>query len=216
MTQVQKLSAQKQLLQIKIQQAENNISHCDIKAPFAGIIARRLIHIGEHAVPGSPLLQLIDINNLEVEVQVPIVLVEELDYTALNFIHRNQSYPLKLRAIIPRIETRARHQQVRLNFINKKALPDAYGIVEITLQQIKIPANYLVTRNQQLGLFLAVESPVQEDAAEKQFTAHFYALKHALPGRAARIDLPLESKVIISGRNAVNHGQLLIVSDLSL
>lgn len=204
-TEVTKLTAQIQLLLSKIQLSEKIISRCRIRAPFAGVISERLIHIGEYVAPHSPLVRLIDIDNLEVEVQMPIVVVDELDYTSLNFIYRNKHFPLKLRAIIPSIETRARHQRVRLNFVDKKTLPDAYGMVEITLRAMHIPANYLVTRNFQTGIFLLKETK------DDLFEAHFYAIKNALPGRAASVDLPLNTKVIISGRNALTEGQAVSI-----
>ena len=200
-----RLEAQQQLLEIKIQQAEKNISRCAIKAPFAGVIAKRLINIGENVAPRSPLIRLIDIENLEVEVQVPLVLVDDLDYSALNFIYRKQSYPLKIRAIIPAVETRARHQKVRLSFIAKKTLPDAYGMVEITLREKKIPANYLVKRNNKNGIFLV------NNSTPEHLTGQFHALKNALPGRAAVIDLPINSRIIIAGRHALHDGQYITI-----
>lgn len=205
-TEVLKLTAQIEFLASKIKQSEKIISRCQIKAPFSGVIAERLIDLGEHVSPHSPLLRLIDVENLEVEVQVPIVVVDNLDYTALNFIYRNKSYPLKLRAVIPSIETRARHQKVRLSFLDKKTLPDAYGMVEITLRAMHIPANYLVSRNSKTGIFLLKEKTSKEKG-RKVMSAQFYPLKNALTGRAAIIDLPLDTKVIISGRNALTDGQ---------
>lgn len=209
-TEVAKLTARIELLDKKIHQAEKNISRCQIKAPFSGVIAERLINIGEHAAPHTPLVRLIDIDNLEVEVQVPIVVVDNLNYTALNFIYRNEPYPVKIRAVIPSIETRARHQIVRLTFTDKKTLPDAYGMVEITLRALYIPANYLVTRNSQTGLFLLKKADSKE-VQNARFEAHFYPIKNALTGRAAMLDLPLDTQVIISGRNALENGQAVIV-----
>lgn len=204
---VSKLSAQIQLLHSRIQQAEKSISRCQIRAPFSGVIAERLIYIGEHVAPHTPLLRLIDIDNLEVEVQVPIVVVDDLDYSALNFVYRNQRYPLKLRAVIPSIETRARHQRVRLRFVGKKTLPNAYGIVEITLRANHIPANYLVTRNSRTGFFLVHKN------TDKIFEARFYAIKDAMTGRTAVVDFPLDSLVIISGRNALTDGQRVVINE---
>ncbi len=198
---VTKLSSQIQSLAAKIRQSEKMISRCEIKAPFSGVIAERLINIGESVAVHVPMIRLIDIDNLEVEVQVPIVVVDDLDYTALNFIYRNKLYPLKLRAVIPSIETRARHQRVRLSFVEKKALPDAYGVVEITLRAMHIPANLLVTRNAQVGIFLL----------NKSNKAYFYALKGALTGRTAAVDLPLTTQIIISGRNALADGQVVSI-----
>ncbi|MCW8928677.1 MAG: efflux RND transporter periplasmic adaptor subunit [Gammaproteobacteria bacterium] len=210
-TKVAKNSAQIQLLNNKLKQSEKNISRCQIKAPFSGVIAERLVHLGEHVSPHTPLARLIDTENLEVEVQVPIVLIDNIDYSSLNFIYRNKQYPLKIRAIIPSIETRARHQKVRLSFLSEKTLPDAYGIVEITLRAMHIPANYLVSRNSQTGIFLLkklnnTENHINE-AEEGLFKAQFYPIDNALTGRAAIIDLPLNTEVIISGRNALSDGQ---------
>lgn len=204
-----KLRAQIQLLTSKIQQADKNISRCVIKAPFAGVVAERLIDVGENVAPRTPLIRLIDVNNLEVEVQVPIVVVDDLNYQSLEFVYRNQRYPLALRAVIPSIETRARHQRVRLSFVADKALPDAFGMVEITLREINIPANYLLNRNDQVGIFILNERSL--DATEKESVAKFYALNNALIGRAAVIDLPLDTKVIIEGRNALSDGQKVMI-----
>ncbi|MDX2503266.1 MAG: efflux RND transporter periplasmic adaptor subunit [Gammaproteobacteria bacterium] len=206
---LKKLDAQIQLVLSKIQQADKMISRCEIKAPFAGVIAQRLINKGENVAPHTPLIRLIDVNNLEVEVQVPIVVVDDLDYKSLDFVYRKQRYPLEIRAIIPSIETRARHQRVRLRFVDKKALPDAFGMVEITLRELNIPANYLLTRHSQVGIFLLKK--VLDDQLKEHFEAQFYPLKNALTGRAAAVDLPLHSKVIIDGRNALSDGQKVVV-----
>jgi len=207
-TEVIKLAAQLKLLDSKIKLAEKNILRCQIKAPFSGVIAERLIYEGEHVASHSPLFRLIDIDNLEVEVQVPIVLINSLDYSALNFIFHNKSYPLKIRAVIPSIETRARHQRVRLSFLKEKTLPDAYGMVEITLSSEYIPANYLVTRGTQVGIFI-----MKENGKNKNFQAQFHAINNALTGRAAIVDLPENTQVIISGRNALVDGQNVLIQN---
>ncbi len=199
-SQVGHLAAQRQALQIKIRQAEKDISRCQIKAPFAGVIIQRLVHQGEYVAPHSPMIKLLDTHNVEVEVQVPIALINDLDHSTPYFIYRQKPYPLSLRAIIPNIETRARHQRVRLSFTAKKTLPDAYGMVEIHLHQREIPANYIVQRNKQQGIFLLKKEPQQP-------IARFYELKHALAGRSAVIDLPMDSLVIVSGRQALSDGQ---------
>ncbi len=206
---LKKLAAQIQLLHSKIKQADNVISRCRIKAPFNGVVAQRLINRGENTAPRTPLIQLIDVDNLEVEVQVPIVVVDDLDYKALDFIYRKQRYPVAIRAVIPSIETRARHQRVRLSFVDKKALPDAFGVVEITKRELHIPANYLLKRNTQVGLFVLQE--ITQGHNEKIFKARFYALKDALIGRSAMVDLPLNSQIIIEGRHALNDGDSVIV-----
>ncbi|WP_198265138.1 efflux RND transporter periplasmic adaptor subunit [sulfur-oxidizing endosymbiont of Gigantopelta aegis] len=238
-TEVEKLSARIDLQQGRVKQAQKNISRCQVVAPYSGVIAERFIHVGEYVRPNTPLVQLIDVDDLEVEVQMPIVLVDTLDYTALNFIYRKQRYPLHLRAIIPSVETRARHQRVRLSFVAKKASPDAAGMVEMILRSNNIPANYLVKRNAQVGLFLLEKRSLEKRSLEKrslekrslekrslekgklekindkssiQWQARFWPLKNALIGRAAEIDLPSDTQVIISGRNALSDGQPVLLN----
>lgn len=199
---VRKLDARLQLLDSKIKQAEKNIDRCQIKAPFDGVITQRLIHTGENVSPGTSLLRLMDTRNLEVEVQVPVMLVNSLNYKALNFVYHNHRYPLKIRAVVPSIETRARHQRVRLSFSTEKAQPNAFGTVEITLQEQHVPANVLVKRNNQFGIFIVKTTP------DGHTYARFHPLKNALTGRSAKIDtntLPLNTRVIIQGRQALTN-----------
>ncbi len=205
---VHQLEARQKLLDSKIKLAQKNIDRCQIKAPFDGVITQRQIHAGENVAPGTPLLRLMNTDDLEVEVQVPVVLVDSLNYRALNFVYRNHDYPLTIRAVLPSIETRARHQRVRLNFGAEKALPNAFGIVEITLQEQHIPANVLVSRNNKTGIF------VIEKTSGGHSIARFQPLKNALTGRSAAIKPGKpnhNTNVIIQGRQAVNDGQPVII-----
>lgn len=199
-----RLAAQILMVDNKIILADKVISRCIIKAPFDGVIAERMVNVGENVAPQTPLIRLIDVENLEVEVQVPIVLVDDLDYKSLDFVYRNQHYPLKVRAVIPSIETRARHQRVRLSFINKKALPDAFGVVEITLRKLHIPANFLIKRDEQIGVFVV-------DGSDSKLLARFQPLSDALMGRSAEIDLPMQTQIIIEGRNALVDGHPITI-----
>jgi len=73
-----------------------------------------------------------------------------------------------------------------------------------------IPANYLVTRNSRTGIFLLNEKPARK-GRDKSLTARFYPIDNALTGRAAIVDLPLHTRVIISGRNALTDGQAVYI-----
>jgi len=208
-SELNKLQAKIQLLISKIKLADIKISRCVIKAPFDGVVAERRVDVGENVAPRTPLIRLIDVNNLEVEVQVPIVILDDLDYKSLAFVYRNQHYPVVMRAVIPSIETRARHQRVRLSFVAEKALPDAFGMVEITQRESNIPANYLLSRDGKVGIFIIKEQSGEQHKG--QHVAEFYVIPNALIGRATAIDLPLNTKVIIEGRNALDDGQKVAI-----
>ncbi|WP_298852839.1 efflux RND transporter periplasmic adaptor subunit [uncultured Aquimonas sp.] len=50
-----------------------------LRAPFAGVVAARLVDIGEWVTPSSPVLQLVDLDALRLEVQVPQERFAEID-----------------------------------------------------------------------------------------------------------------------------------------
>ncbi|MDR2292294.1 MAG: efflux RND transporter periplasmic adaptor subunit [Prevotellaceae bacterium] len=50
--------------------AEKNISDTKLYAPFEGIIAKRLIDIGENVIPGKPVFTLLKINSVKIKFSV--------------------------------------------------------------------------------------------------------------------------------------------------
>lgn len=223
---LKKLQAKIRSLDVKIKKARKAIQRCEIKAPFDGVISERFVNLGEYVAPSSQLLRLINTHELEVEVQVPISVVNQLDYKSLDFVYRDEHFPLKLRAVIPSIETRARHQRVRLEFIDKKALPDAFGMVHVLLKTINIPANVLVQRGGQTGIFIiksdtgGLATKTQSEASrqkQRAAIAVFYPIENALTGRPAAVDLAPQTLIVLQGRHALSDGQqVMIQSDDSL
>ena len=65
-------------IQTKLQQAEaafemakKNLDDCVLKAPFAGVIGKRMAAAGERAVPGVAVMTLLDVSGLKVRFAVP-------------------------------------------------------------------------------------------------------------------------------------------------
>ncbi|WP_417581676.1 efflux RND transporter periplasmic adaptor subunit [Nitrincola sp.] len=52
-------------------QAEQDLSRTEIRAPFTGRVAERLASVGERLRPGEPILSLYDLSNLEVKALLP-------------------------------------------------------------------------------------------------------------------------------------------------
>lgn len=50
----------------------------EVRAPFAGVIAKRLIEVGEYAAAGIPIVQLEGVHGAEVEVHIPLVFASSL------------------------------------------------------------------------------------------------------------------------------------------
>ncbi len=61
-----------------VREAEANLAFAEIRAPFSGVIARRLVNAGDLAAPGQPLLEIEENTNFEIEAFVPASLASAL------------------------------------------------------------------------------------------------------------------------------------------
>lgn len=180
----------------RIETTERQISNCIVKAPFAGVVTERLIAVGQFAAKGTPLVRLLDTSHPEVSAQVSSRETPALQNAgSLVFEHNGENYPLHLRALLPTIRTETGTQEVRLDFVNAKAEPGAAGRLLWRNKIMHIPAELLVKRGEQLGVFVNLNG-----------SAHFQALPEAQSGRPAAISLPADSQIIITGQFALQEG----------
>ena len=86
-----------------------------IKAPYAGVVSRKLVSPGAYLRPGDPVVALIDDRSLEVEADVP---VDQLGALApgkvLDVTIGGERYSATVRAIIPEENPLTRTRAVRL------------------------------------------------------------------------------------------------------
>jgi RND family efflux transporter MFP subunit len=61
-----------------LESAREGVSYTEIRAPYAGIVTRRLIDVGETVAPGTPLMSGISLQYLRVAVDVPQSMVEQV------------------------------------------------------------------------------------------------------------------------------------------
>jgi RND family efflux transporter MFP subunit len=101
--------------QATLTKSQYQYDHDNIRAPFAGRVAARLINPGEYATAGKEILRLVDIQSLEVSAQAPI--------DAAQFIHEglglatqieNKSTVAAVRAIVPVGDQLSRTVEIRL------------------------------------------------------------------------------------------------------
>lgn len=51
--------------------SKKNLSNCRLTAPFSGVIGKRMLDIGENAIPGNTVFTLLDITSVKVKVAMP-------------------------------------------------------------------------------------------------------------------------------------------------
>ncbi len=170
-------------------QAQLQVERCEVSAPFDGVVLEKMVSEGDLAAPGTPLLRIIDVTNIEVEASVPHPLVDSL-LTAkeLYFEQREEKYPVKLVRVTDYIDTISNDQKVYLKFTGNSPRTGAGGRLTWRNPTPHLPSRYIVQRGGSLGLFIV-----------DQGKARFIKLPQALEGQSAPIALPPEQVVITSG-----------------
>lgn len=179
-----------------IQQAEQNVNRCRIRAPFDAVIVDKLAYVGELASPGTPLIRLVDAEKSEVSAKLQTHQVEiALAAKNLQFVVRDKQYPLAIRAVTPVIDSVERTQDVRLVFTAKQTLPGTAGELVWQDNTPHVPAELMVRRKDGLGVFVV-----------KNKVAEFVLLTDAVEGRPARASLSNDDLIVTKGRYRLGHG----------
>lgn len=187
---------------IALRQVKRNLEKCDLRAPFDAVITEKLASVGELANPGTPLLRIIDAQQREVTAELQSYqLVSLRSASTLMFKNRGDSYPLKLRTVLPVVDARKRTQEVRLVFSGEKALVGTSGELVWKNQQAHVPAEMLVQRNGQLGIFIVNGNNL----------AKFVVLDEAAEGRPAQVDFALNTRIVTKGRFRLQDGDSISI-----
>lgn len=183
----------------QLTQAQLQMSYCQVKAPFDGVITRRMAQVGALASPGTALLEMIDDQHAVVEAFIQPQDLEGLRHSQQRKLMTNgQSYALEAPRAIPLVDKQTRNQTVRLGFAGKTAIAGSAGRLYWQEAIPHIPPQYLVKRNGQIGLFVA-----------DQGKARFVSAQQALEGTPAAFDLNPDTLVITQGQQALNDGDSL-------
>lgn len=181
--------------------SRRDVEHCDIRAPYNGVVTERYAQIGQTANTGSLMLRIIDTDNVEVSADIvadDVVSLRQAQSPA--FIYDHQLYPLELKAIAGAIDTRTRTQKARLLFTADKPVPGAAGRLVWQDHRPALPAHWILRRNGELGVLIAEESQ-----------AVFRPVPGAREGQPAFVDLPMDTPVITDGRFGLSPGDSIAV-----
>ncbi len=201
-TDVVVLRAERQALLVAKRRAERDVAKCIINAPFDGVVTSRQAQVGSFVQRGAGLLTLVQTSASEVNAEVPAGLAATLPNAAqLDFVTDQASYPLALSRVSPVIETAQRIQPARLTFVDQVAPIGSSGQLQWSLSDDLIPSDLIVNRQQQLGVFVAEGTQ-----------ARFVALPQAQEGRPVPVSLPLETQIIVGGRERLQDGASIAVT----
>ena len=186
-----------------LSKAKINKSRCRITSPFRALVTERISAVGQYAAPGTPLVRLVDIEDIEISAQIPATEISQLKNSQqLYFSYANERYPVQLRTILPVINSETRSQEVRLLFAMEKSITGAAGKLFWSDNRSHIPANILVEREGRLGIFI-----------ENEGMAIFQPVIDAQPGHSTPVELPKDTQIIIEGHYSLSDRAAVKVTD---
>lgn len=184
-----------------IHQSEIDVERCTVTAPFDAVITERLAQVGGLASPGTPLLNLVQLDELEVSAELRGSEASSLEQAEnMAFDYAGNRYPLRLDQILPVIDTRTRTQQARLSFVQASVPSGAAGRLVWQGTANELAADYLVRRDGRLGIFL-----------ENDGRAHFHVLDNAREGQPVDLQLASELRIITEGRQRLQDGDAVSI-----
>ncbi len=190
-----------------IENAQLTINRCSIKAPFSGQITQRMVQQGQLVLPGTPLFQLMQDQALEIKANLPETAIEKVkEINSIEFVSNEKRIKTSIRSIIQNIDATTRTQEVRLSLPESTQLAAGLsGRLEWSDGNLQVPTEYIQRKGQNLGIMIA------EEIVDGTAKAKFIALKNAIEGQPASIDLPQATAIINKNQYRVSDGQLISV-----
>lgn len=181
--------------------ARRNVAKHTLVAPFDAVVRARSAQVGELAAPGTVLLTLVSVG--EVELAAQLQAADAARYgdavpPAPTFEANGVTYPLKLLRISPTVNRDSRSIEARFAFAADAPPAGTEGRLVWREPAPWLPADLLVRRAGRYGVFVAIDGK-----------ARFHPLADAQEGRPALLDLPPETQIVTQGRHALQDGMAL-------
>lgn len=162
------LAAQIKARQAEVDEAKVALSYTVIKAPYAGIVTKRLIEVGEMASPGQLLMSGVSLDALRVVTQIPQRQVSALlpaKHVSVNTM-AGQTLSTGETTLVPQADDKTHSFELRiaLDADNPEIYPGSS--VKLSLagedeQILVIPTEALVQRSEVAGVYLLKQGQVR-------------------------------------------------------
>lgn len=135
------------------------LNRCVVRAPFAGVVTRKLTDVGQWMETGGPVVEMVALNLLDVRVEVPERYYDELDrgvaarvtFAALPGANAGG----KIEQVIPRADPQARTFPVKVRISNRDGRIGVGMLAEVSLpvgqtyDAVLVPKDALVRQGNQ-------------------------------------------------------------------
>ena len=212
-TRPEKIAAQRAAvnqLTSALQEIEIQIEKSSIAAPFAGKIVSRDVDPGTIATASMPVLKIVDVNNLEALIGIPIETAQGLSIDEeYSILVGEDRYVAKLIAKIQELDLTTRTQNLIFelnNYASSKLIPGQLGQIEIktdvSANGFRVPANSLT--NGIRGLWSVFVVDPESSRVVRADVQIVYS-----DGKESIVSGPLEDgcQVVIDGTHRIVEGQ---------
>ncbi|MEC9412712.1 MAG: efflux RND transporter periplasmic adaptor subunit [Pseudomonadota bacterium] len=160
------LNAQIKARQAEVEQAKVELSYTEVRAPYAGVMTKRWIEVGEMATPGQALMSGLSLDNLRVVFTVPQKQLTEVMAAKLDVLLPTGEHLTQLdKTLIPAADTQTHSFHIRLDlpqnlndiFPGMTTKVTAYGSEQPVLV---IPKQALVKRAEVDGVYVLAQQRV--------------------------------------------------------
>jgi RND family efflux transporter MFP subunit len=188
---------------------ERELTECEVRAPFAGVVTERFVQRGEWVQTGAAIAHLVDTEHLELKVLAPLVLAGNVRAgSALTIRGNGAEQRGNVRAVVPVGDERSRQFELRL------ALPGSYALVGTALEAelpearadeaLTVPRDALVLRQDRTYVMRVKSDNTAERVEVKPGATH--ESRVAVSGALAAGD-----RVVVRGAERLEPGQSVIV-----
>ena len=151
-----------------VKEAQAMLDYVEVRAPFAGVISRRLADAGDFASPGKPLVEIENPEVLRFEADVPEALIEKIrrgEDLSVRIPSIDGEIKGRVAEIAPSADSNSRTFLVRIDLPTVPGLrAGQFGRTAIPVGDalsLRVPASALVVRGQMEMVFLAENGAVR-------------------------------------------------------
>jgi RND family efflux transporter MFP subunit len=187
-----------------LESANKSVSDCNIKAPFTGTVINKMSAVGSYANSGSPMVQLLKNDAVELELDLPVDQQNSLKQSGkIQFISDKRTFNVSIRSIMPVVDNLSLQQKIRLRFDSAEVpTGGSFGILHFNSAKRYLAEHFVHKRNDQLGIFLAINN-----------RAKFVALPTAQEGQSVLTSLASDDLIIVSNTVRLRDNDLITLSE---
>ncbi|MFN7142576.1 MAG: efflux RND transporter periplasmic adaptor subunit, partial [Myxococcota bacterium] len=175
LTQCEQGSRQLEAARARKALADTNLGRATVRAPFAGVVAERLVSPGEYVTPGRTVVKLVAVDPLRLELSVP--------ERAAGLVHAGAAirfevtdpvgvvFDATVERVSPALRDRTRDLVVEASVPNPegKLRPNSFALARMALgtaPAVTVPATALLTRGGVHSVFVVKDGVAEERVVE--------------------------------------------------